>query len=61
MTADMIQTAEMPAKPQNPPKKFALITNFNIAEKANTAMNVAERLLRGGGEVLLGLRKKQAL
>lgn len=38
---------------QSPPKKFALVTNFNIAEKANTAMNVAERLLRGGGEVLV--------
>ena len=53
MTAENIQTAEMPAKPQNPPKKFALITNFNITEKANTAMNVAERLLRGGGEVMV--------
>jgi len=46
-------TPEVPAKPQTPPKKFALITNFNIAEKANTAMNVAERLLRGGAEVLV--------
>ena len=53
MTAENIQTAEIPAKPQNPPKKFALITNFNITEKANTAMNVAERLLRGGGEVMV--------
>lgn len=38
---------------QTPPKKFALITNFNIAEKANAAMNVADRLIRGGGEVLV--------
>jgi len=36
-----------------PPKKFALVTNFNITEKANAAMNVAERLLRGGAEVLV--------
>ena len=38
---------------QTPPKKFAVVTNFNIPEKANVAMNVAERLLRGGGEVLV--------
>lgn len=43
----------MSAAKQTVPKKFALITNFNIIEKANTAMNVAERLLRGGGEVLV--------
>lgn len=33
--------------------KFALITNFNIAEKANAAMNVADRLIRLGGEVMV--------
>ena len=33
--------------------KIALITNFNISEKANTAMNVADRLLRGGAEVMV--------
>ena len=48
MTAENQQPIpESYAKPQTPPKKFALITNFNISEKANTAMNVADRLLRG--------------
>lgn len=48
MCAELTQNTESSVKPQNPPKKFALITNFNIPEKANTAINVAERLLRGG-------------
>ncbi len=46
-------TPGVPTPPKTPPKKFALITNFNIPEKANAAMNVAERLLRGGVEVLV--------
>ena len=53
MTAELIQSTVTSEAPQNPPKKFALITNFNIPEKANAAMNVAERLLRGGAEVLV--------
>ena len=53
MTDELSVTPEMPEKKPTAPKKFALITNFNIPEKANTAMNVAERLLRGGGEVLV--------
>ena len=33
--------------------KIALITNFNITEKANAAMQVAAYLLREGGEILI--------
>ena len=54
MTAENQQPMpELPAKLQTPPKKFALITNFNIPEKANAAMNVADRLVRGGAEVMV--------
>jgi hypothetical protein len=34
-------------------KKFALITNFNIYDKAVAAMQVAEELLSHGVEVLI--------
>lgn len=34
-------------------KKFALITNFNIYDKAQAALRVAEELLSLGGEVLI--------
>lgn len=34
-------------------KKFALITNFNIYDKANAAMLVAEQLLASGADVLI--------
>ena len=53
MTDEMIQVQQAMPKLQEPPGKFALITNFNIPEKANVAMNAAERLLRGGGEVMV--------
>ena len=53
MSACAQPTPEHPAIPRTPPKKFALITNFNIPEKANAAINAAEHLLRGGAEVLV--------
>jgi NAD+ kinase len=53
MADEMPQAPQMPAKVQEVPKKFALITNFNISDKANAAMNVAERLLRGDVEVMV--------
>ena len=34
-------------------KKFAIVTNFNIYDKANAALRVAEELLSLGAEVLL--------
>lgn len=53
MTAELHTVSENRTVPQTPPRRIAVITNFNIPEKANTAMNVAERLIRGGAEVLV--------
>ena len=41
--------------------KIALITNFNIAEKANAAVTVAERLLRNECEILIAAFNKEKL
>ena len=42
-------------------RKFALVTNFNIAEKASAAMNVADRLIRMGGEVMVAAFNRDRL
>jgi NAD+ kinase len=42
-------------------KKIAIITNFNIYEKARAALNVAEELVRLGGEVLLSSVNKDRI
>lgn len=42
-------------------KKIALITNFNIAEKANAATAVADRLIAEGGEVLVASFHREKL
>ena len=34
-------------------KSFALITNFNIHDKANAALNVADKLIELGARVLI--------
>ena len=41
--------------------KVALITNFNITEKANVAMSVADRLLEQGCEVLVAAFNREKL
>ncbi len=41
--------------------KIALITNFNITEKANAAMAVAERLLRQDCEILIAAFNREKL
>ena len=41
--------------------KIALITNFNITEKANAAMQVAAYLLREGGEILIAAFNREKL
>lgn len=41
--------------------KIALITNFNITEKANTAMAVANRLLREKCEILIAAFNREKL
>jgi len=42
-------------------QKFALMTNFNITEKANAAMAVADRILAQGGEVLIAAFHREKL
>ncbi len=42
-------------------RKFALMTNFNITEKANAAMAVADRILAEGGEVLIAAFHREKL
>ena len=41
--------------------KIALITNFNISEKANAAMKVADRLLREDCEVLIAAFNREKI
>lgn len=41
--------------------KIALVTNYNITEKANAAMAVADRLIREGGEVLIAAFNREKL
>lgn len=42
-------------------KKFALITNFNIPEKAETAKKIAQALLEAGGEILVASFNREKL
>lgn len=42
-------------------KKFAIVTNFNIYDKAQAAMQVSERLLELGGEVLISSVNKDRI
>lgn len=42
-------------------KKIALITNFNIYDKANAAMTVAEELIKYGAEVLIASVNKDRI
>ncbi len=42
-------------------KKIALITNFNIAEKANAAMSVANRLMQEDCKILIAAFHKERL
>ena len=41
--------------------KIALITNFNIFEKANVAVNVASRLMQEGCEILIAAFNREKL
>ena len=41
--------------------KIALITNFNITDKANAAMAVANRLLREDCEILIAAFNREKL
>ena len=42
-------------------KKFALITNFNIPEKAETAKKIAQALLEAGGEIMVASFNREKL
>lgn len=42
-------------------QKFALMTNFNITEKANAAMAVADRIIAHGGEILIAAFHREKL
>ncbi|MBR3894574.1 MAG: NAD(+)/NADH kinase [Clostridia bacterium] len=42
-------------------QKFALMTNFNITEKANAAVAVADRIIAQGGEVLIAAFHREKL
>ena len=42
-------------------RKFALITNFNIPEKAEAAKRVADEIFAAGGEILIASFNRERL